>query len=133
MNLKDIKLPSNKKFGSFFCCIFLAIAAYFYLVQQLIVSTIFIVLLLLLFFITITAPQMLSPFNKLWMRIGFILGLIISPIVIGIIFFLVITPTSLITRFCGRDELKIKLINKKSYWKVKNNNNYNSDFFKNQF
>jgi hypothetical protein len=53
-------------------------------------------------------PQILSPLNQHWFSFGLMLGNIISPIVLGIIFFLLITPIALVTQFFGRDELNMK-------------------------
>ena len=53
-------------------------------------------------------PQILSPLNRLWFCLGLLLGKIVSPIVLALIFFVLITPVSLVTRLFGRDELKMK-------------------------
>ena len=108
MSNKENHLPSNKKFGLFFSAIFVLIAVYVYLkfrvefaVFALTTSTLFAIAAFL-------TPQILSPLNRLWFCLGLLLGKIVSPIVLGLIFFLLITPVSLVTRLFGRDELKIK-------------------------
>ena len=58
----------------------------------------------------------LTPLNKLWFKFGIFLGKIISPIIMGIIFFLVVTPIGLIMRLIGKDLLNIKYSDNKSYW-----------------
>ena len=61
--------------------------------------------------------KLLTPFNQLWFKFGMILGAIISPIVMGIVFFLVVTPTGLILRIMGKDLLNKKYDKKKrTYW-----------------
>ena len=65
------------------------------------------------------------------MMIGFIIGKVISPIVLGIIFFALITPVGIVTRIFGRDELRIKHNTLKSHWKDRNESEIVS--FKNQF
>jgi len=59
---------------------------------------------------------LLTPFNKLWMRLGLLLGLIISPLVIGMIFFVLFVPIGILMRLFGRDELRLKSKAGGSYW-----------------
>jgi hypothetical protein len=58
----------------------------------------------------------LTPLNKLWFKFGILLGTFISPIVMGVVFFLIVTPTSLIMRVLGKNLLNLKRDNKKTYW-----------------
>ena len=60
--------------------------------------------------------QILTPLNKIWFKFGIFLGNFISPIVMGIVFFLVVTPTSLLMKLFGKDILGIKKNRSKSYW-----------------
>ena len=66
--------------------------------------------------LTLFNSKYLTPLNKLWFKIGLILGRFISPIVMGIIFFLVVTPIAIIMKILGKDILGIKKNNKKTYW-----------------
>ena len=108
---KNIKLPSNRNFGIVFFIVFLIIALWPVLKQNeiriwsLIISFIFFVLGLI-------NSKLLTPLNKLWFKFGILLGNIISPIVMGIVFFLVVTPTGLIMRIFRKDILKLKKNNK---------------------
>ena len=65
------------------------------------------------FIIAYLNPNILLPFNKLWMRFGVLLGMIISPIIMGLIFFGLFTPYSIVIRMMGRDELHLKFDSKK--------------------
>ena len=118
---KNIKLPSNRNFGIVFFVVFLIIALWPVLKQNeiriwsLIISFIFFVLGLI-------NSKLLTPLNKIWFKFGILLGNIISPIVMGIVFFLVVTPTGLIMRLFRKDILKLKN-NKDSYWIDKDNTN----------
>tara|TARA_B100000768_G_C11222123_1_gene351031 strand:- start:800 stop:1189 length:390 start_codon:yes stop_codon:yes gene_type:complete len=129
MKKNDIKLSSNRSFGLVFFIVFLIIALYPLTNQEdtriwsLLVSFIFLILGLL-------NSRLLLPLNKLWFKFGIFLGNLISPIVMGIIFFLVVTPTALIMRLLGKDVLNLKKNNKNSYWIDKNNSN---NKFKKQF
>ena len=63
--------------------------------------------------------KLLSPLNKIWFKFGILLGRIISPIVMGIIFFIVVTPTAIILKIFRKDVLSLKKSNSNSYWKKK--------------
>lgn len=133
MKFSDIKLPSNRKFGFFFTVIFTIVSIYLFFYDNYSTAYIFSVISIIFFLITILKADLLLPFNKLWMRFGFILGLIVNPVVLGIIYFLVFTPTGLIMRLFKRDELRIKLKKRKSYWKLRSKGDVNVDLFKQQF
>ena len=85
-------------------------------------------------FILITAfkSEALLPINFLWMRFGLLLGTIINPLILGIIFFGLITPIAIFTRLIGRDELYLKLKKKDSYW-ISVTRSLKEKSFKNQF
>ena len=112
---KEIKLPSNRSFGIVFFTVFLILSLYPLVnsesirIWSLIISIIFLVLSLL-------NSKILTPLNKLWFKFGILLGKIVSPFVMGIIFFLVVTPIGLIMRLFGKDVLNLKYNEKKSYW-----------------
>tara|TARA_B110000008_G_C16665707_1_gene442704 strand:+ start:262 stop:642 length:381 start_codon:yes stop_codon:yes gene_type:complete len=105
----------NKSFGILFFIIFLIISVWPLLSNSsvrywsLFISIIFLLL-------TIFNSSSLTPANKLWMMLGYSLGSIISPIVMGIIFFLVVTPISLLMRLFGKDTMNLKMKNQKTYW-----------------
>lgn len=127
-------LPSNKKFGLLFFGIFLAMALYAYSKNE---ATLTIGLLLLLSSVFLISgfffQGLLSPLNRAWFMLGLALGKIVSPIVLGIIFFALITPIALIARLLGRDELKLKRPKKSTYWSEPIGSNSDADSFKNQF
>ena len=116
---EDIKISSNRSFGIVFFIIFLIITLYplsysgEIRVWSAIISLIFLVLGLL-------NSKILTPLNKLWFRFGIFLSKIISPLIMGIIFFLVVTPVGLIMRILRKDVLNLKFNTKKSYWIEKN-------------
>ncbi len=133
MKLKNITLPSNKKFGYFFSVIFLITSIYFYFTNNLSTSFILGFFFLIFFFITLIKAELMLPLNKLWMKIGLIMGMIVSPIVLGVIFYGIFTPISFFFRLIGRDELSLKMKKKKSYWKKRELSNITSESFKQQF
>ena len=82
---------------------------------------------------TLVVPQLLNPLNRIWYGLGLLLGKIVSPIVLGLMFFVLITPISLFTRLFGRDELKMKKRSVESYWVDRLPPGPSSDSFKNQY
>ena len=132
MKFSEIELPSNKKFGFFFTFIFAAAAAYFYNSENMTWSLVFVAVSFKFLVITMIRDALLLPLNKLWMRFGFLLGMIISPLVLGLIFFGLFTPIATLMRYSGRDELRLKLSNKSSHW-ISRSEPIKSDSFKNQF
>ena len=126
---QKIKLPSNRNFGIVFSIVFLIISLWPLLSQNdiriwsLIISGIFLVLGLI-------NSKLLLPLNKIWFKFGILLGNFVAPIGMGIVYFMVVTPTGLIMRLLGKDILNLKKNNKDTYWIEKDNSN--SDL-KNQF
>ena len=127
--MDKVKIGSNKSFGIVFFVVFVIISIWPLLdgneirYWSLIISVVFLVL-------GILNSKILTPLNKIWFKIGILLGNIISPIIMGIIFFLVVTPTSLIMKILGKDLLNLKKNTKSSYWIEKKNQNSR---MKNQF
>ena len=72
---------------------------------------------IIFFILGILNSKLLTPLNKLWSKFGIFLGVIVSPIIMGIVYFLVVTPIGLFMRFSGKDLLKMsKVKNKSTYW-----------------
>jgi hypothetical protein len=113
--MDDIKVGSNRSFGIVFFVVFLLISLYPLINSEnvrlwsLAVSCIFLIL-------GILNSNLLSPLNKIWFKFGILLGRIISPIVMGIIFFLVVTPIAFMMRLLGKDLLNLKYNDNQSYW-----------------
>ena len=111
----DVKISSNRSFGIVFFIVFLLIATYPLTysgeirVWSITISFTFLVLGLL-------NSKILTPLNKLWFKFGIFLGKIISPLIMGLIFFVVVTPIGLIMRLLKKDILALKYSEKKSYW-----------------
>ena len=117
--MDDIKISSNRSFGIVFFVVFFLIALYPLInnedirIWSLVISLIFLILGLI-------NSRILNPLNKLWFKFGILLGKIVSPIIMGIIFFLVVTPIGFIMRILGKDLLNLKFNRNKSYWIKKN-------------
>ena len=130
MKFSDVKLPSNKKFGYFFSFIFFIIALYFFYLKNQNIGYILITFAILLILVTFIRASLLHPLNKIWMRIGILLGNLISPIILGIIFFGMFAPYSIIMKIIGRDELRLKQRKNKCYWINRSQNLIQTDFKK---
>jgi hypothetical protein len=117
--MDDVKISSNRSFGIVFFIVFLLIALYPLInggnirIWSAVISLIFLILGLL-------NSKILAPLNKLWFKFGIFLGKIISPMILGIIFFLVVTPIGLLMRLFGKDVLNLRYNKNKSYWIEKN-------------
>jgi len=113
--MDDVKISSNRSFGLVFFIVFLLIAFYPLINQEEI--RIWSVLISLLFLILgIINSKILTPLNKIWFKFGIFLGKIISPVVMGIIFFLVVTPIAFLMRMLKKDLLNLKFNKNSSYW-----------------
>jgi len=111
-----IRIGSNRNFGLVFFFVFLIVSLLPLLKEEpfriwsIVISIIFLILGLM-------NSKLLTPLNKLWFKFGLFLGSIVSPIVMGFVFFLVITPIGFVMKIMGKDLLNKKKDNdKKSYW-----------------
>ena len=109
------KIATNRSFGILFFIVFLLIAIWPLLsessirVWSLIISLIFLLLGLI-------NSKLLTPLKNIWIKLGEFLGKIIAPIIMGIIYFFIVTPIGLIMRIAGKDLINIKYSKEKSYW-----------------
>ena len=118
--MNKIKISSNRNFGLVFFIVFLIVSTWPLTYEEpvriwsSIISSVFLILGLM-------NSKLLTPLNKLWFKFGTILGAIIAPIVMGVVFFLVITPIGLFMKIIGKDLLSIKYDKrKKTYWIKRN-------------
>jgi predicted membrane protein len=117
--MNELKPGSNKSFGIVFFIVFILITLYPLTyggeirIWSLLISIIFLILGLL-------NSKILTPLNKIWFKFGIFLGKIVSPIVMGVVFFMVVTPIGLIMRLLKKDVLGLKYNKDQSYWIEKN-------------
>ena len=113
--MDNIKIGSNRSFGVVFFIVFLIIGLYPLInsndirIWSVLISSIFLVL-------GLVNSQILTPLNKIWFKFGILLGKIISPIIMGLVFFFVVTPTGILMRLFQKDLLNLKFNKKNSYW-----------------
>lgn len=79
------------------------------------------------------APGVLGRINSIWMGLGFLMGKVVSPIVMTILFFVLFTPIALFMKIIGRDELALKNKGGSSFWKIRTNPQITSESFKYQY
>jgi hypothetical protein len=132
MQFSEIDLPSNKKFGFFFTIVFAVASAYFYNSTSASWAYTFGLASLTFLIVSTFKSEILLPLNKLWVRFGHLLGMIVSPIILGVIFFGLFTPIAFVMRLSGRDELRLKFLKKPSHW-ISRNEPIKSEVFKQQF
>ena len=115
MQQKSIKINSNKSFGIVFFIVFFIVSVFPLLhegnvrIWSIIIAIIFLVLVLL-------NSKILTPLNRIWFRFGILLGSLVSPIVMSIVFFAVVTPISFMMKLFNKNLLTLKKDNKSSYW-----------------
>ena len=111
-----IKISSNRNFGLVFFIVFLIVALWPLKYEE-DIRLWSLVLSIIFFILGILNSQLLTPLNKLWFKFGMFLGLIVSPIVMGIVYFIVVTPIGIFMRLLGKDLLKTsKAKNASTYW-----------------
>jgi hypothetical protein len=128
------KLPSERSFGLLFVLVF-ALSGGYTLYKSLpsVVTIVLFVAAALLSVVTFVTPKSLAPLNSAWFSLGMLLSKIVSPVVLGIIFFLLITPVAVIARIFGRDQLKLRKQATLSCWVDRNPTGPDPQSFKNQF
>ena len=111
-----IKISSNRNFGLVFFVVFLIVALW-PLKHDEDIRLWSLALSIIFFILGILNSKLLTPLNKLWFKFGIFLGVIVSPIIMGIVFFLVVTPTGVLMRLLGKDLLKMDRTKSTStYW-----------------
>ena len=107
---------SNRSFGLLFFIVFIVVGLWPIIKGE--TANIYLILISLFFLIFgLINSKILSPFNKAWIKFGEILGLIIAPIIMALVYFIILTPISLIVRMLGKDLLGLKFLKKQdTYW-----------------
>lgn len=126
------KPASDKSFGFLMSFILLIVSIYFFYVN----SNYFVFslgLMVIAFSISLTIPKLFYPFNFLWFRIGIFLGRVINPLILGVMYFVFITPLAIILRLFGRDELRLRNEKNSSKWIVRVEQKIDPQSFKNQY
>lgn len=129
-----VPLPSERSFGLVFAVLFAALAAYLVYAHRGGAAAASLAAAGALAALALFAPTLLAAPNRLWFKVGMALNAVVSPIVIGFIFFALITPVALALRATGRDELRRKREPAKpSYWIDRTPPGPRPESFRNQF
>jgi len=133
-SLHGSTLPSERTFGFVFTGIFLIVAGYlWYHDGKPLAIQVFLVLAVAFFAFALLMPIVLRPFNKAWYKLGLLMGRVVSPIVLGILFFILISPIAIVMRLAGRDTLKLRKQDVQSHWIDRAPPGPSSESFKDQF
>ena len=125
---------TDRSFGIMFGCIFIIVTAVLrFRDEPEILQLLLLALSSLTFSVSFSRPSLLSTPNKLWMKFSLLLARFISPIILGVLFYFLISPLALALRLFGRDELRLKTKNLVTNWKSRKINGYSLDSFKNQY
>jgi hypothetical protein len=127
-------LPSERSFGFFFAGLFAFMGGYTWIKgasSPVLYGCLAMTLITLL--VTLINPKLLVPLNRSWFWLGEMIGKVVSPLVLGMIFFLLLAPISLVSRLFGRDELRMKKSVTASYWIDRSESESTSTSFTNQF
>jgi len=130
---EEIQGSSDRSFGIVFTIVFLAIGLWPLLsggsprIWGLVVAGFFLVL-------AVVSPSVLAPLNRQWTRFGLLLHKITNPLIMGLVFFVTVTPTALIMKMLGKDPLNRKIDRgAKSYWIDRSPPGPSPETMKNQF
>ena len=113
---EEIKLSSDRSFGIVFLLVFLAMGIWMVLGSHP-EGWLFLAGSVILFVVTLARPSILGPLNRAWFKFGLLLGQVVNPLILGVVFFLVITPMAVFRRLWGKDSLHLKFnLCLESYW-----------------
>lgn len=129
----EVKTASEKSFGYLFAIVF-SLVGLFPLLSGGEVRLWSLAVAAFFFVFSTVAPQTLKPLNWVWMKIGFVLHLVVTPLVMGSVFVLTVIPTGIIRRLAGKDSMDIKWDKEaKTYWIKRKEGEPAPESMKNQF
>lgn len=134
--VKDkLGVPSNKTFGLFWSLIFILASLFSFVHHSVSLSIFLLILSVTIAILALKRSFLLSRLNRLWAKVGYLLGMIVSPIILGVLFFILISPISIFFKLVGRDALKVKFRpdSVESYWIDTEIDRPQSESFKEQF
>lgn len=135
MNISNGASPQpDRNFGLLLSVVLLVLARYGYSEAWPLPTLVTIIFLSLIFGgIALISPSVLRPLNEAWLKLGLILGCVTNPVILGVIFFGLMTPVALFGRLFGRDELCLRRKERDTYWIIRSPDQFDLDSFKRQF
>jgi len=113
---EEVKVSSDQSFGIVFALVFLVVGVWVVSGGQS-KGWLFFVSAALFLVIAIARPSILGPLNRTWAKFGLLLGQVFNPLLLGAVFFMVVTPIAVVLRLWGKDSLHLKFKpDLKSYW-----------------
>ena len=126
-------LPPDSQIGWLISAVAAAVGVYAYVSDELLFFVSACVISVATGLLAIFAPQFLGPLNRVWMALADLLGRLVSPLVLGGLYFLIVSPLALVLRFLGRDELKLKAVHAASFWQTRDVDYDRRRSFRDQF
>lgn len=133
MTTFPMSLPSERSFGALFAAIFMGMAVFSMFKGSVTLACGLGLLALAFAALAMVLPHWLAPLNRAWFQLGVLMGRVVSPVVLGVVFFGLITPVGCIGRWLGRDELRLRRIDRPSHWVDREPVGPDPDSYKNQF
>ncbi|MCP5230618.1 MAG: hypothetical protein H6948_00745 [Zoogloeaceae bacterium] len=132
--MQHIELPSNRSFGLLFTVVFSVVGTWRFVRGDEWSYYVWFGIAAVFLILGLANAGILTPLNRLWMRFGLLLGMIVSPIVLGVIYFVMIAPIGILMRLFGRDPMKRQLEpDAETYWEYREEPKLPADSFNNQF
>ena len=131
--IKKKQIASNRSFGLVFFIVLMIISLWSFRGDLNDIKIIPFILSIFFLILGLLNSKFLTPLNYYWIKFGELLGKTISPVVMGFVYFLVVTPIAIIFKLIKRDELNIKIKKQKTYWVKRNDSLINNNFFDKQF
>lgn len=132
MKFSEKDMPSNKNVGYFYAVAFCGASVFFFVIDFPIFGYVFTVFSVLFALAAFFNTNMHLPLNFLWVRFWLLLGMVVSPIILGLIFFGLLTPLAFMMRLFGRDKLCLRINIESSHWSRRKSKTY-YESFKKQF
>ncbi len=130
---EEVKVSSDRSFGMVFALVFLAVGIWMVSGGRS-AGWLFFVGSALFFVIALACPPVLGPFNRAWMKFGLLLSRVVNPLLLGVVFFLMVTPIAVVRRLLGEDSLRIEFEpDLESYWIDRNPSGSKPDSMTRQF
>lgn len=130
---KKLNVASNQSLGYTFAILLFCAGIWPWLFNDSAVNLWFFIVSLILFNLAFFLPRVLEPVNRLWFKLGIILQFCITPIVMALLFFLLVTPTAILMNLMGWDLLKLRRSKCNSYWKSHEDSNQEKSSMRNQY
>ncbi len=133
MRFNELEIPSNKSFGLFFTLVFLILSLYFWFIKYHLLLYLFSILAFTFLLLSFYKSNYLNILNKSWIYFGYLIGNVVSILILILLFLIIFIPISFFMKIINRDELKLKNFKSDTYWEKRKENKIQPESFYNQF